>query len=150
MLILMIENKLKYNILINYATKTCNLFSLVVKRNRKIFLKDNGYESALNNLHPYLLKKDEKIRMCEATGTTFRDSDLNYYECNKHTKLILQMANSVFDWDGKIFPEELCFYRNKKSWLVCVCHEKLLFVYNETKEDIVFFEKEDISYVYGV
>lgn len=81
------------------------------------------------------------------TGTDFEHSALIYFTCNNDTRgVLLSMADMIYDWNGQSLPEELCFYRNGKVWFTCVCHERYLFIYSETEDDIAFLKKEKIEY----
>ncbi len=134
----------QYRAFIKYAVATCDSFSLV-------FEKDVDEKVSYTFQEAYLTLMEftingKSIGYHPDTGTSFENSEMNYYECNKHTRAFLQTANSVFDWDGENLPEELCFYRNSEKWFTCVCHERYIFIYNETNEDIAFFKKEGIEY----
>ena len=36
--------------------------------------------------------------------------------CSKELKPIFFEADNIDNWNGEVFPEELCFYRKKKQW----------------------------------
>lgn len=143
MLQILINDK-QYRTFIKYSMATCDSFSLV-------FEKDGLDTTCYFFQDIYLMLsefafKQKNIGVHPDTGSSFQNSVIFYFECNKHTRAVLQTANSVLDWNGKCLPEELCFYRNSKNWFACVYHERYLFIYNETKEDIAFFNEEGIEY----
>lgn len=145
----------KYSEFINYAVKTCDTFSFIAKRKHKkrsLQHTDDIYyhQMLLNDLQTYLKLKKLKVSLCPPTGTTFRNSDMFYFECNKHTLNKLLLAQNIFDWNGDDFPEELCFYRGGENWFSCVCHERLVFINNETESDIAFLKKEGFEFTYGI
>lgn len=135
----------QYKAFINYAMTTCDMFSLV-------FEKDdiNKMQYALQEIYLILAEfafHKRNIGYHPDTGTSFSHSDLIYFTCNHDTRgVLLSMANTIYDWNGENLPEELCFYRNGKKWFTCVCHARLLFLYNGTEADAAFFETEKIEY----
>lgn len=125
----------------------CDYFSLVFKKS------DNDkskyvFQEIYSAVSEYITDR-KNIGYHPDSGTSFQNADIIYCECNRQTNAILQTANSIFDWNGETLPEELCFYLNGNKWFVCICHEKYLFVYNETKEDITFMKNHKIVYVHG-
>lgn len=134
-----INNNNQYRSFIKYAISTCDSFSLVYEKSdidKTKYVLQDFYDSIFNN---FLHK--ENIGIHPGTGTIFENSDIVYYLCNKEINNALQSADSIFDWNGKYLPEELCFYRNKEIWFICIYHENLLVIHNETKDDIEFFKK---------
>ena len=145
MLKIHIKNK-QYRTFLKYAMTTCDTFSLVYEKdniNNKNYILQEFYFSILE----YMLLK-RKIVKHPDTGTIFCNSDIIYYECNKFTCDILQIADGIFDWNGNNLPEELCFYRNNKKWFTCICHENLLFISDENNDDIKFLEQNHINFYY--
>ena len=67
-------------------------------------------------------------------------------ESDKTLKSFFLKANSFEDFNGVLFPEELCFFRKGCVWLEYISHENLLFIVGETNEDIVFLKKNEIHY----
>jgi hypothetical protein len=143
MLQIKIDDK-QYRAFIKYAMATCDSFSLVFEKD-DVDKSKYVFQDVYFTVVEFIVDK-KSIDCHPDTGTSFKHSNIIYFECNKHTEAILQTANSVLDWDGKTLPEEICFYRNGEKWFVCVCHERYLFIYNETKDDIIFLKKEGIEY----
>lgn len=146
MLQIMLTNK-KYRTFIKYAMKTCDSFSLVFEKDH---LKMTKYamQETYDIIKDFVLY-EKNIVYHPDTGTSFQNSNIIFFECNKYTQNVLQKVNSVFDWNGQNLPEELCFYRNNKKWFVCVCHEKYLFIHNETEADKSFLQEEKIEFFYS-
>lgn len=134
-------NDKQYRSFIKYAVSTCDSFSLVFEKNKQEYILKELY----NSIEEFVLNKKNGWRHPD-TGTTFYNADIIYFKCNKWTSGFLQTAYNVLDWNGENFPEELCFYRNGEKWFVCITHEKLLFIYNETKDDIAFLDKEQLKH----
>lgn len=139
-----IINDKQYRTFIEYAMATCDSFSIV-------FEKDDSdklcyiFQDVYSSLSEFVLEQ-KNIGEHPDTGSSFQNADIYYFGSNQDTKAVLKTANSVLDWNGENLPEELCFYRNGKKRFVCVWHEKYLFSHNETKEDIMFLNKEGINY----
>jgi len=143
MLELIINNK-KYWPFIKYAMSTCNSFSVVFEKdyhdNSKYILQD--FYSLINE---FVINK-KSIGQHPDTGTHFENCDLIKIQCCETTRRILMDATQIFEWNGNECPEELCFYRDDEKWFVSVSHERFLFIYNESKDDIDFLNKERIEY----
>lgn len=41
-------------------------------------------------------------------------------------------------------PEDICFYRNEKLWFATVSHERLAYIFDAGKEDLVFLSEKEI------
>ena len=64
--------------------------------------------------------------------------------CKESRKQLLQMPNIFLSVDNNM-PEDICFYRKGKLWFATISHEKIAFMINVEKEDIVFFEENGIK-----
>lgn len=140
-----INNK-QYRLFIKYAITTCDSFSLVYEKSdidKTKYVFQDFYDLIIKNI---LYKTN--IGVHPETGTIFENSDIVYYICNEQIIKALQFADNIFDWNGSYLPEEMCFYRNQKRWFTCICHEQLLVIYNETKEDIEFLKKNKVDFYY--
>lgn len=137
-------NKKRYKSFINYAIDTSDSLSMV-------FTKDE------NDISQYILQElyyivseliveKRNIGYHPDTNTEFENSDYIIMICSKELKPIFFEADNIDNWNGEVFPEELCFYRKKKKWFSYISHEEKAFVYNETKRDIDFFNKESIKF----
>ena len=139
-----VMNEKHYRPFIKYAVGACGSFSLV-------FEKDDGQSSLYVLQEIYLsiaefVMDKKSIGEHPDTGSSFQHSDIVHIECNKFTSTVLKNAYSVFDWNGELLPEELCFYRNGEKWFVCISHEKCSFIYCENNDDLAFLKKEKIEY----
>lgn len=140
----LIGNEFNYRSFIKYATETCQYFSIVFERDdsdANMYLFSELYDVLEN----FICNK-ASVGCHPDTGTCFSDCDVVYFECNKFTCGVLNKADSIYDWNGGLFPEELCFYREHKKWFTLVSHEKYLFVYDETEADRLFFDSVGIKY----
>lgn len=133
----------KYRDFVKYAVETCDTFSLVFEKdceNKKYILQEFFYM-----ISEFIIYK-KTIDYHPDTGTFFENADIIYCDFNKHTGAFFQITGSIFDWNGQRFPEELCFYKNKKKWFTCISHEKILLMHNETLNDIDFLKRKNIKY----
>ena len=55
------------------------------------------------------------------------------------------MADTIYDWNGKNLPEELCFYQNGKKRFSCICHKSCLFIEGRQKKMWLFQKKKKLN-----
>lgn len=139
-----IMNDKQYRLFIKYALTICDSFSLVFEKSDEDKTK-YIFQEFYDSIAEFILEK-KTIECHPVTGTCYSNSDIIYCRYNKNTIYILQIADNIFDWNGQNLPEELCFYKNNKVWFSCIYHERLLFIYNETKNDIDFLKKSQILF----
>lgn len=145
----MLKIKIKpktYKIFIDYAIKTCELISLVFEKN-EANINEYTLQEEYSLISENIVNK-ENIAIHPNTGSSFENADICYLKTSVEISSFLKKADNIFDWDGEIFPEELCFYREGRIWFCCICHERLLFIHNETLNDIKFFNKNRIEFTY--
>lgn len=80
------------------------------------------------------------------TNTEYENSDYIIMRCSKELKPIFFEADNIDNWNGEVFPEELCIFIEKKEMVFYISLKKKAFVYNETKRDIDFFNEESIKF----
>lgn len=136
--------KYQYKAFVQYAIDTCDSFSLV-------FAKDDKDKTKYIQNDIYICVSDfvlskSNIGVHPNTGSFFEHSDIVFFECNEYTGGILLKADDFFDWNGVLFPEELCFYRNNTNWFKVINHEKIAMIDNLTDSDMVFLNKNGINY----
>ena len=68
------------------------------------------------------------------------------HRCCRASKDLLLAFSDLLSTRNDETPEDLCFYRTKKPWLVSVTHEKLMFLFDETEDDIAFLNQNAIAY----
>ena len=152
--------KLNYNHLkeeyievINYATKTCDVFSIITNQ-RKPYSKLPpvcDYENTLNKLESSLVKQIVGIKAWPASASKDNHKVMNIYSCNKISRMSLMALPNIFDAINNSLPEDICFYREGIAWLVTVTHEEYGFIYYENKNDINFLIENKIQfYVDGI
>lgn len=137
-------NSKAYKIFIDYAIKTCDLFSSVFEKSDEYALQEEY------NLISEGIASKKSIYVHPDTGSCFENADICYLKTNTEVSSFLKKADSIFDWNGTALPGELCFYRNREIWFSFVSHERLLFIHNETPNDIEFFNKNKIGFTYEI
>lgn len=145
----MLNIKLKaktYKLFIDYAIKTCDLLSLVFEKN-ELHTNEYALQYEYSLISESIVNK-ENIAIHPNTGSCFENADICYLGTSLEISSFLKKAYNIFDWDGEKFPEELCFYREGRIWFSCICHEKLLFIHNETPDDVEFLTKNKIKFTY--
>lgn len=135
-----------YRPFIDYAIRTCESISFVFEK-RETNINEYTLQDEYNLISQSIVNK-ENAAVHPYTGSCFESADVCWFKINAEVSSFLKKANNIFDWDGKKLPEELCFFRGEKIWFSCVRHEKLLFIHNETSDDIDFFNKSKIKFTY--
>lgn len=138
-------NGKKYKLFIDFAIKTCDTVSMVFK-------KSDTNHSEYYFQEEYLLVsesiiKRENVAVHPNTGSCLDNADVLYLKIDAQASSILKRADSFFDWNGSQLPEELCFYRDEEIWFTCICHERLVFIHNETSNDVEFLKNNRIRFV---
>ena len=147
--------KIDYNDLVNnykkiirFAVKSSDVFSVVdwQKRPYSAFPPFADKDDIMKPLEPFIIKKVAGVRNWPGTGTGDNHMVLSVYECSKFCGNELVKLPNFFSPIEHNIPEDICFYRNGIAWLVTVSHEELAFMYNVTKEDILFLEENSIPF----
>ena len=119
-----------YRIFIKYSVKTCDYFSLTFEKSDNIYINYDYY--AL--MQDYVIRTENIVNHPD-TGTEFTNADKVDIKCCKFTCDLLLKPSCFSDFNGFLFPEELCFYRNDTLWFRCISHEKLFIIENCNKYD---------------
>lgn len=141
-------NKKQYKSFIDFASQTCDYISLVFEKNGKNH-SQYTFQEAYQLILQSIIKK-ESVTVHPDTGSCFDNVDILFLKLDMPIISFLKQASDMFDWNGKQFPEELCFYRNEKVWFTCVCHERLLHIHNETFADLDFLKINNIKFFYEI
>lgn len=124
-----------YRGLIDYAFKACDEFILVVHKN--YCLKYSKTKNLiLERLNPFLKEMKEQLKWA---GTEMRGTGAFVYHYNtdqKANKIIKEVSNSLYDWMYPDLPEDLCFYKNGKPWLIDIAHENYSYILTEDETEI--------------
>ena len=68
------------------------------------------------------------------------------YRCCRASKDFLLGISDLLSTGNDETLEDICFYRAKKPWLVSITHEKLMFLFDATEDDIAFLDQNEIAY----
>lgn len=108
--------------LIGYAAKHCNAFSLT---KFKGFRYEQSATDLERNLKPYL---NESYLGLGTVGNYQKGSKVHQYFINNITLQILYSVNGLFEWKSPELLEDLILYIKGVYWLRTVTHENLVFL----------------------
>ena len=129
-------DKHHYKAFIDYATATCDCFSLVFEK-----INGNQYvcQDVFMRMEASVVSKNS-VGIHPETHTHFSNSDIVCFACNKQSRSVLMEAENLSYWDGDQKPTELCFYRHQKIWFYTVSHEKIAFIVCPDEKDMHFLK----------
>lgn len=137
-----------YEETINYAMNTSDVFSIIAvqKKPYSVIPPLTNYDEFLQSLDQCLVNKIINVKGWPGTETRNNHKVICIYNCCKFSRNVMLKMSNIFQAFELYMPEDICFYRNDIAWLVTVSHEKYAFMYNTTKEDIIFLKKNKIKY----
>ncbi|MBR5544573.1 MAG: hypothetical protein IKU66_03785 [Clostridia bacterium] len=155
-------NNEQHKELIDYAFGFCDSISFVVqnynhsKSNNQNFLKDDsGKEDSDCCLHyqntKELIKELNLIVSKSDTSSKYGSQKYSYQSKiffvvpNQKLKKFLSV-NSFENWTFPKLPEDIIIYKNHSIWLETISHENIIWIHDESKEDIDFLKAKNISY----
>ncbi len=123
-----------YTDLIALAFDTCDTFHLVLR-------KDMGLSDALTDflkqLDGSLIEVKEESEWASNILADGETAFVYYYHTNSSAKaIILNAANSLYDWVYPELPEDLSFFKNGKEWLATNSHEQECYILTEDQNEI--------------
>ncbi|WP_159888707.1 hypothetical protein [Paenibacillus puerhi] len=111
-----------YKSLLKLALNVCDEF-ILVKRDQ-IPLFENGND-ILKTLNPFL-KEVKKQESWPGTCLMGHFADVYYFECREDlVDVFTEHTESLYSWMQPHILEDLCFFKDKKPWLITVSHEKM-------------------------
>lgn len=111
-----------YRSLLALAMDVCEEW-ILVKRDQLPLYADGA--RFLAKLNPFLIQVQKQDSW---PGTTLigHEADVYYFRCSPELAgLLAETSGSLYAWTQPWLPEDLCFFRNGKKWLVTVSHEKM-------------------------
>lgn len=79
------------------------------------------------------------------SNTEFENSDYIIMRCSKELKPIFFEADNIDNWNGEVFPEELCFYRKKRNGFhILAMRKKHLYIMKQ-RGILTFLTKKALS-----
>ena len=123
-----------YRDLIDLAFKVCDTFILVVRKD--IFLNQN-VDYILEELESSLKEVKEQYEWPGTLLAGEKPAKVYYYNTDINARTIIKtVTNSLHSWVYPDLPEDLCFIKNGKPWLINTSHEFESYIITENKEEI--------------
>ena len=146
-------NEKQHQSLIDYSFSICNSISFVVT---KFDGNEDYYDDfCLHNKNTLKLIEKLNLNVIKTIdgkyqyGSQVNDYQSVIYFATLHDGLKKFLYQYKFEkWRFPKLPEDLIFYRNNNIWLETVTHEKIIWIHNESKEDIDFLNKHRIKFRY--
>jgi len=124
-----------YKSLIDLAFDVCDEFILVVHKESGLICNDSGM-LILQRLADSLKETTEQTKWA---GTELYKDTVYVYHYSTDTQareIIKEVSSSLYGWVHPDFPEDLCFYKNGKPWLINTAHERQSHILTEDKAEI--------------
>lgn len=111
----------KYKKLIDYAFKVCDRF-LFIEHSQLHYSSTSDH--IMNELIEAFIECKEQNQW---PGTISVPKAMVYYFKNtaKAKEVVLAAADSLFSWCSPNLPDDLCFLKGNREWLVTTSHERL-------------------------
>ena len=155
-------NNEQHKELIDYAFEFCDSVSFIVQNynhssnnNQNILKDDLGNDNSDFSLHyqntKELIKELNLIVSKSDTNSKYGTQRYNYLSKvffvlpNQKLKNFLSL-NLFENWVFPNLPEDIIIYKNHNIWLETISHENIIWIHNESKEDIEFLKAKNISY----
>lgn len=130
-----------------YATKHSDYFSVIISQKKPYSARPPicDHDDVLRPIYSQLVTQFVGIRKWSESGINNNHTVMNLYRCCKETRLFLcECSKKCFDFGD--FPEDICFYRGRTTWLSTTTHEGYASMYGATQEDISFLRQAKIKY----
>lgn len=125
-----LQNELYYKFL-DLAFDVCDQFMFIVRKGNSLNYKGL---SLIVDLEDSFIEKKEQNEWIGTWSDEF--VDVYYYKTTDSAKKTLKKySNSLHTWIHPDLPEDLCFVKRGKPWLINVSHEELSSV-NANEEEI--------------
>ncbi|SHH81632.1 hypothetical protein SAMN02746098_01420 [Desulfosporosinus lacus DSM 15449] len=67
-----------------------------------------------------------------------------YFHTSERSKeIVVEITNSLFDWHAPNLPDDLCFLKGNKEWLINTAHERICDVVTENESEIEKLKRID-------
>lgn len=148
-------NTEQHKALIDYSFGICNSLSFIVTE----FDGSEDYydDFCLHNKNTLKLIEKLNLNVIKTIdgkyqyGSQANDYQSVIYFVTLHDTLKKFLYQHEFEkWRFPKLPEDLIFYRNNNIWLETISHEKIIWIHNESKEDIAFLNKHKINFRYEI
>ena len=112
-----------YKKIIKIALSNSDCFGFFTSKHIRKKDHPDSYFEFLDNLSDYLVACDDINVPRYTSGQQF-----HCYNITKNSRKIIDEPIDFGSWDGYAFPEDLTFYFNKKPWLRCISHERIVLI----------------------
>lgn len=92
----------------------------------------NKIRPILNAFEPNLIYTEQtKLYVNQETDYL---NEVYYYKTIGLSGEPFNQVESIYDWKHPNFPEDMCFYKNRECWLQSIAHEKICFIYDDSRQ----------------
>lgn len=123
----------QYNKLLKFAIDYSDSFGVSTFKIHKKHLQPT-YFSFFEKMAPYEKNKDKHLLPQHYE----KGQKFYVYELNDIGEKYLIQQNSFWDWSIPNLPEDLSFFKEKKVWLNCITHEKMILINSDDIELLHF------------
>jgi len=110
-----------YKELLDIAFDACDEFILVQRPDMDF---EESAQRIIKLLEPFLIEK-KKSRSWPGTTLLEQIADVYRYRADKEAqKILLEATESLYSWVQPKLPEDLCFFKNKNTWMSSTAHER--------------------------
>ena|SRR5690554_6126133 len=126
-----------YRQLIQLAFEKCDRF-LFIKHSQLTY--NQSFDTLLEELKDDFIYKKEQNKW---PGTISVPMAMVYYfrTSEKSREIILNKTDSLFNWQAPNLPDDLCFLKNNKEWLVTTAHAEYCHIDTEDKLEVQQLQK---------
>lgn len=139
----------KEKIILNYALKSSDIFSIVTKIRKPYSKIPPNFENLeiAEKLEPFVLNTffERNEWPIKYLGRSKHQVMVLYKICKESRQIICELPSVFVPLDINL-PEDICFYRDEKAWLTTISHEKIAFMDNPAEKDLKFFESNGIRF----
>lgn len=130
----------QYGSLLEFAMSYSDLFSVSTFKVHKKNLETTYFEF-FENMAPFEVDKYK----CILSQHYEKGQKIRVFKLNDIGKQYLTQCHSFWEWSLPNLPEDISFYRNKKVWLNCITHERMILVESSDPELLCFLNNVGLT-----
>ncbi|AET68294.1 hypothetical protein Desor_2754 [Desulfosporosinus orientis DSM 765] len=121
-----------YRSLIQFAFDVCDTF-LFIKHSQRSY--NQSFDKVVRELESDFIYCKEQNQW---PGTISVPTAMVYYfhTSEKSKGIIKNITDSLFNWNAPNLPDDLCFLKGDKQWLVNTSHERLCDIITESESEL--------------
>ncbi|MFS0656891.1 stage III sporulation protein AH [Bacillus sp. 179-C3.3 HS] len=124
----------QYSKLIDLAFDICDEFHLVLRKDMGSL---KSFEPLLKKLESSLKEMKEQSEWASTLLGDDQTAKVYYYYTDENAKsILLEVAQSLYDWEQPNLPEDLSFFKNGEAWLITCSHENESYIDTEDHTEI--------------